>query len=264
MLLNYGVGEDSGVSPLDCKEIQPVQPKGNQSWTFTGRRTDAEAETPILWPPDAKNWLIRKDPDAGKDWMREEKGTTEDEVVGWHHQLNGHEFEETPGVGDGQGGLACCSPCGCRVRHDWVTELNWLQNQAWRLWLLDVLWKPGLGAGGQEAAASHPHSWHTQSLRTRVEVTQHSWSCSAKTSPNVRAANMETASSHDFFQKESSKEPEGRTEPQKTKRRGGGQALGTSQYRTQVQFANRKSFIWFKEKSYITHTHLNNMSKSVT
>ena len=79
-------------SPLDSKEIQPVHPKGYQSWVFIGR-TDAEAETPILWPPDVKNWLIRKDPDAGKDWRQEEKGTTEDEMVGWHHQLNGHEFE---------------------------------------------------------------------------------------------------------------------------------------------------------------------------
>ena len=79
-------------SPLDCKEIKPVYPKGNQSWIFTGR-TDAEAETPIFWPPDVKNWLIRKDPDAGKDWRQEEKGTTEDEMVGWHHRLNGHEFE---------------------------------------------------------------------------------------------------------------------------------------------------------------------------
>ena len=79
-------------SPLDCKEIQPVHPKGDQSWIFIGK-TDAEAETPILWPPDAKNWLTGKDPDAGKDWRREEKGTTEDEMVGWHHRLNGHEFE---------------------------------------------------------------------------------------------------------------------------------------------------------------------------
>ena len=79
-------------SPLDCKEIKPVNPKGNQSWIFIGR-TDAEAETPILWPPDAKNWLIRKDPDAGKDWRQEEKGMTEDEMVEWHHQLNGYEFE---------------------------------------------------------------------------------------------------------------------------------------------------------------------------
>ena len=84
--------EKSLESPLDCKEIQPIRPKGNQSWIFIGR-TDAEAETPILWPPDMKNWLIGKDSDAGRDWRQEEKGTTEDEMVGWHHQLNGHEFE---------------------------------------------------------------------------------------------------------------------------------------------------------------------------
>ena len=89
-------------SPLDCKEIQPVHLKGNLSWVFIGE-TDAEAETPILWPSNAKNWLSGKDPDTGKDWRHEEKGTTEDEMVGWHHQLNGHEFEQTCGVGDGQG-----------------------------------------------------------------------------------------------------------------------------------------------------------------
>ena len=100
-------------SPLDCKEIQPVNPKGNQSWIFIGR-TDTEAETPILWPPNAKNWLIWKDPDAGKDWRWEEKGITEDEMVGWNHGLNGHEFGWTPEVGDGQGGLSCCSPWGCK------------------------------------------------------------------------------------------------------------------------------------------------------
>ena len=110
-------------SPLDCKEIQPVHPKGNQSWVFTGR-TD-EAESPILWPPDVKNWLIGKDPGAGKDWRREEKGTTEDEMAGWHHQLNGHVFEQALGVGEGQGSLACCSSWGSqRVRRDWVTEQN--------------------------------------------------------------------------------------------------------------------------------------------
>ena len=87
-------------SPLDSKEIQPVHPKGDQSWMFIGI-TDAEAEVPILWEPDAKNWLFREDPDAGKDWRQEEKGTTEDEMVGWHHQLDGHEFEQTLGVGDG-------------------------------------------------------------------------------------------------------------------------------------------------------------------
>ena len=98
-------------NPLDCKEIQPVHPKGNQSWIFI-EKTDAEAETLLLWPPDAKSWLIGKDPDAGKDWGREEKGMTEDEMVGWHHRLDGHEFEQAPGVGDGQGSLVCCSPRG--------------------------------------------------------------------------------------------------------------------------------------------------------
>ena len=100
-------------SHWDCKEIQPVNPKGNQSWIFIGR-TDAEAETPILWPPDVKNWLIGKDPDTGKDRRREEKGTTEDEMVGRHHQLNGHEFEQAPGIGDGQGSLMGCSSRGCK------------------------------------------------------------------------------------------------------------------------------------------------------
>ena len=97
-------------SPLDCKKIQPVHPKGDQSWVFIGT-TDAETETPILWPLYAKTWLIVKDSDAGKDWGQEEKGTTKDEMAGWHHQLDGHEFEWTPGGGDGQGGLSCCSSC---------------------------------------------------------------------------------------------------------------------------------------------------------
>ena len=111
-------------SPLDNKDIQPAHPKGNQSWIFIGR-TDAEAEAPILWPPDAKNWLTGKDPDSKKDWRKEEKGTTEDETVGWHHWLDGHESGQAPGVGDGQGGLAWYSPWGCKVRHNWATELNW-------------------------------------------------------------------------------------------------------------------------------------------
>ena len=98
-------------SPLDCKKIKPVNPKGNQPWIFIGR-TDAEAEAPILWPPDVKNWLIRKDPDAGKDSRQEDKGMTEDEMVGCHHWLDGYEFEQSPGVGDGQGSLGCCSPWG--------------------------------------------------------------------------------------------------------------------------------------------------------
>ena len=116
--------EETLESPLDCKEIQPVHPKGNQSWIFFGR-TDAEAETPILWPPDEKNWLIWKDPNAGKDWRREEKGMTEDEMVGWHHWLDGHEFEEAPGVGDGQGSLACCSPWG--VAKSWTKLSDWTE-----------------------------------------------------------------------------------------------------------------------------------------
>ena len=121
-------------SPLDCKEIQLVHPKGNQSWIFIEgnqswifiERTDVEAETPILWPPDVENWLIWKDPDAGKDWRWEEKGMTEDEMVWWHHWLNGHEFEQAPGVGDGQGSLACCGPWG-RKQLDTTEQLNWTE-----------------------------------------------------------------------------------------------------------------------------------------
>ena len=100
-------------SPLDCKEIQPVYSKGDQSWVFFGR-PDVEAETPVLWPPDAKSLLIGKGSDAGRDWGQEEKGTTEDEMVGWHHRLDGHEFEQAPGDGDEQGSLMCCSPWGHR------------------------------------------------------------------------------------------------------------------------------------------------------
>ena len=116
-------------SPLDCKEIQLVNPKGNQSWLFIGR-TDAEAEAPILWPPDVKNWPIGKDPDAGKDWRQEEKGTTENEMVGWHHWLDGHEFEQALGVGDGQGSLVCFSPWVMKSQtwlSDW-TVLDWTEG----------------------------------------------------------------------------------------------------------------------------------------
>ena len=95
-------------SPLNSKEIKPVHPKGNQSWIFI-ERTDIEAETPILWPPDVKNWLIGKDPDAGEDWRQEEKGATEDELVGWHHRLKEHEFEQTQGDSEEQDSLVCCS-----------------------------------------------------------------------------------------------------------------------------------------------------------
>jgi len=114
-------------NPLDCKEIQPVHSKGDQSWVFIGG-TDAKTETPILWPPHAKNWLIGKDSDAGRDWGQEKKGTTEDEMAGWHQQLDGHEFEWTPGVGYGQGGLECCDSWGHKSRtrlSDW-TELKWV------------------------------------------------------------------------------------------------------------------------------------------
>ena len=111
-------------SPLSSKEIQPVHPKANHSWIFIGR-TDAEAETPILWPPDAKSWLIWKDPDAGNDWRRE-KGTTEDEMVGWDHRLGRLEFEQAPGVGNGPGGLVCCSPWG-RKESDTTERLNWTE-----------------------------------------------------------------------------------------------------------------------------------------
>ena len=112
-------------SPLDSKKIKPVIPKENQPWIFIGR-TDAEAEAPKLWPPDVKSWLIGKDPDAGKDWRQEEKGTTEDEMVGWYHRLNGHEFEQALGVGDGQGSLACCSSWGCK-ESDMTEQLNWTE-----------------------------------------------------------------------------------------------------------------------------------------
>ena len=112
-------------SPLDCKEIQSVHPKGHQSWVFIGG-TDVEAETPIFWPPDVKSWLIWKDPDVEKDWRQEEKGATEDEIVRWHHRLNGHEFGSTPGVGDRQGGLVCCGSWGCK-ESDMTEQLNWTE-----------------------------------------------------------------------------------------------------------------------------------------
>ena len=112
-------------SPLDSKEIKPVYPKGNQFWLFTGR-TDAKAEAQILWPPDAKNQLIGKDPHGGKDWRQEEKGMTEDEMVGWHHWFNGHEFEQALGDGEGEGSLACCSPWGHRELDmtEWMNSSN--------------------------------------------------------------------------------------------------------------------------------------------
>ena len=118
-------------SPLDCKEIQPVHSEGDQSWVFFGR-TDAKAETLILWQPHEKSWVIGKDPDAGRDWGQEEKGSREDEMAGWHHRLDGHELEWTQVVGEGQGGLACCDSQGRKSRtrlSDWNwIELNWIFN----------------------------------------------------------------------------------------------------------------------------------------
>ena len=122
-------------SPLDCKEIKPVNPKGNQFWIFIGR-TDAEGETTILWPSDVKNWLIGKDPDAGKDWRQEEKGTAEGEIVGWHHWFDGQEFRQASAVGDGRGGLACCSPWGCK-ESDTTEQLNWTDFGQYRVLLTE-------------------------------------------------------------------------------------------------------------------------------
>ena len=119
------VVENTLESPLDCKGIQPVHSKGDQPCVFIGR-ADAKAETPILWPPDVKSWLIGKDLDAGRGWGQEEKGMIEDEMAGWHHQFNGHEFEWTLGVGDGQGGLACCDSWGCK-ESDTTERLNWTE-----------------------------------------------------------------------------------------------------------------------------------------
>ena len=112
-------------SPLGCKEIKSVNLKGNQPWKFNGK-IDAEAAVPIVWPPDAKSWLIGKDPEAGKDWRWEEKGMAEDKMVGWHHQLNGHELKQTLGNGEGQGSLACCSPWGCKE----LDMTEWLNNNS--------------------------------------------------------------------------------------------------------------------------------------
>ena len=117
--------EKTHANPLDYKEIQLVHPKGDQPWVFFGRN-DAKAETPVLWPPHVKSWLIGKDPEAGSDWGQEEKGTTEDEMAGWHHQLDGCGFEWTPGVGDEQGGLACCDSWGHK-ESDMTERLNWTE-----------------------------------------------------------------------------------------------------------------------------------------
>ena len=124
MLLTCGVGEDSWQS-LGLQGDEPVNLKGNQCWIFLGK-TDAETEAPILWSPDAKNWLFGKDPNDGKDWRQQEKGTTEDEMIGWHQRLNEHESEQALRVGDGQGGLVCCNPSGHKEL-DTTEQLNWTE-----------------------------------------------------------------------------------------------------------------------------------------
>ena len=130
-------------SSLDCKEIQPVHSEGDQPWDFFGRN-DAKAETPVLWPPHAKSWLIWEDPDAGRDWGQEEKGMIEDEMAGWHHRLNGHEFGWTSGVGDGQGGLACCDSWG-RKESDTTERLrNWTELRNVSLWTATLVLGPAL------------------------------------------------------------------------------------------------------------------------
>ena len=174
-------------SPLDCREIQPVHPKGNQSWIFTGR-TDAEAA--ILWPPDAKNWVIGKDPNAGKDWRQEEKGTTEDEMVRWHHGLSGREFEPPLGIGDGQGGLVCCSPWGRKEwdMTEWLnwTELNWkfllLSIFGFIFFFLAVLWgmqDPSSLTRNQNCAPEvekqTPNPWTTREFPQSLEIKGRIW-----------------------------------------------------------------------------------------
>ena len=151
-------------SPLDCKEIQPINPKGNQSWIFIGR-TDAEVETPIVWPLDAKDQLIGRDPDAGKDWMQEEKGMTKDEMVGWHHQLDRHEFEQAPGVGYGQGSLVCCSPW-YHKESDTTEWLNWTELALLATHFSILAWKlPGpeeLGSLQSMGSQRVEHIWATE------------------------------------------------------------------------------------------------------
>ena len=127
LIFQIMVLEKTPQSPLDCKESKPVHPKGNQHWIFIGR-TDAKAEAPVLWPPDMKSQLIRKDPDAGKDWRQEDKKVTENEMVGWHHQLNGHEFEQTLRDRRGQASLAWCSPRGHKEL-DMTERWNWTEQK---------------------------------------------------------------------------------------------------------------------------------------
>ena len=161
-------------SPLDCKEIQPVHPKGDQSWMFIGR-TDAKAETLILWPPDVKSWLIWEDPDAGKDWGQEEKGMTGDEMVGWHHQLSGPGFGWTLGVGDGQEGLACCNSWGHKESNT-TEQLNWTEITKRKDWI------SGKGSDHWKTENSDPYkcpsllpSMSFQVMCSKVELSRSQW-----------------------------------------------------------------------------------------
>ena len=176
--------------PLDCKAIQPGHPKGDQSWIFIGR-TDAEAKTPILWPPDVKSWLIGKDPDAGKDWRWEEKGTTEDEMVGWHHWLDRYEFEQVPGVGDGQGSLACCSPWGCK-ESDVTEQLNWTDEAEWASLVaqsvknLPAMWETWVWSLGWEDPLEEGMATHSSILAWRIAWTEEPGRMQCRGSQRVR------------------------------------------------------------------------------
>ena len=173
--------EKTRESPLDCKEIQPVHSKGDQSWVLIGR-TDVEAEAPILYPHDTKSWLIWKDPDAGKDWRLEEKGTTAHEMVGGHHLLNGREFGQTPGLGDGQGGLACCSPWVCK-ESDTTERLNWTDLDVSSKFEEIALWQctelPETFGFRYLFGFPHNVDWSVYSAKRKVLISGYrsQWSC---------------------------------------------------------------------------------------
>ena len=205
MLLNCGVGEDS----LDYKEIQPVHSEGDQPWDFFGRN-DAKAETPVFWPPHVKSWLIEKDSDAGRDWGQEEKGTTEDEMAGWHHWLNGRKSEWSPGVGDRQGGLACCSSWGHK-ESDTTERLNWVIRDMQRKMAMKTLLHNHQNGQNQrewQALMRMDRNWNTPTLLVEMwdgvslennltappkvkpdscHMTQrfHSWICTQKKRPHT-------------------------------------------------------------------------------
>ena len=173
-----GVLEKTLESPLDYKEIQAVHPKGDQSWVFIGR-TDVEAETPVHWPPDVKSWLIWKDPDDGKDWRREEEVTTEEEMVGRHQLFNGHEFGWPLGVGDGQGGLACCGPCGCK-ESDMTEGLNWTELSSKPTLPSDWPLRASLSSFENCKGVWKMTWWHRKHLKQRF----HKWQMPLSSSPS--------------------------------------------------------------------------------